>query len=169
MKFEVTLWEALRYFSFAINVVLFVLWLRGRVVLNSFLVGRWEGVFEPSDGKDDIIKCTLYVACHKDTDNSAHLFYCKEHLDHNETRAKGVDSLVGYDSNVFFVVNRTWKPKFIRVMHKNGVYASDECREHPSSYFWECTIISIFFRPKMKVKVRVRDSDLTFAGTLSKI
>jgi hypothetical protein len=166
---HVTPLDAIRCLSFLVNLVIFVQWIKSRVVLNSFLVGKWEGVFMPSDDKDDVISCTLYVAAHKDADDSAHLFYCKEHLASSETRVKGVDRLVTYDSNPLFIFNKTWRPKFIRVLHKNGVYVNDQSREHPASYNWDCEIISLLFNPKMKVVVQVKDSELTFSGTLRKV
>lgn len=169
MKIEVTLWEVVRYLSLVINAGLFVQWLKSRIVLNSFLVGKWEGDLMPSDDEDDILHCMLYVAKHKDADDTAHLYYYKENLKSNERPAKGVDRLVGYDDDPFFALNKTWKPKFIRVLHKNGVYKNEVGREHPVSYDWDCKATSLFFNQKMMVTVKVKDSDLCFSGTLRKV
>lgn len=124
----------------------------------------------PSDDQDDILHCILYVAKHTDADDTAHLFYYKEHLKSSETPVKGVDRLVAYDSDLLFALHREWRPKFIRVFHKNGVYENcDTSREHPVSYDWNCKVTSLLFNQKMEVNVQVKDSELSFSGTLRKV
>jgi len=171
MNIDVTTWDLIRYLSLIVNGVILYQWLRNRLLLNYFLVGKWEGVLIPSDNRDDVIKCILYVAKHKNSDSTAHLYYSKKTLSSSEISVKGVDELISYPDDIFFAKNRVWKPKFMRVLHKNGVSDKepDNSRDHPVHYDWKCYITSLFFNQKMNVCVKSESSDLEFSGTLKKV
>jgi hypothetical protein len=165
--------SVLRYGSFFLNGLLFVLWLKRRIVLKDFLAGRWEGVVRPSDDKGVAYRCILYVARHDGKDNSALLYYSKQDVQSGEITVKGLDTLLEYE-DVTFVLGRKWSPRFMRVFHKEGVHMSDEpemagrSKGLPPVYLWDCKICSFLWSARMEVTIRVADDPLSFSGFLQK-
>ncbi|MDO8706192.1 MAG: hypothetical protein Q7J84_14710 [Sulfuricaulis sp.] len=177
MIIELGLADGVRYTSFAVNAVVFILWLKKRIVMNSFLAGRWEGVLTPNENPTTVYHCTLYITSHKGKDNAALLYYYKKNLDTDDIPVKGLDMLIEYN-DAMFVFGRTWSPRFMRVFHKEGVQiisgssATDESSVFPGVfpgiYNWNCVICSFLFKEKMQVTIEVAGETCKFSGFLRK-
>jgi hypothetical protein len=156
----------LQIVSYTINGMIFWQWLRGKLVLRRFLVGRWEGSFARTQEDGIAIHCTLYVTEHKDRDNTALFYYRMQDLKSSTICIQGCDVLSNYDEDPLFFHRRIWRPFFLRAMHVshgNGLWNDVDM---PTHYAWDCRINSLFFRPKMQVTIKAPDT--SFSGVLLK-
>lgn len=163
--------EVGRYVSYLVNVIVFLNWLRNRVVLRRFLVGQWDGTFT-KEGVDGIIfYCQLYVAGHRDKEDTAVFSYERRDLRTSFVGSRGADILESYDNDMWFVWRRTWNPRFVRHAHDSLTNVADEDAvlrgsELPKRYTWECRVKDLFFRPKMAV--RIESIEGRYVGQLAK-
>jgi hypothetical protein len=173
---QLTPWDLFRYTLVVMNVVVAYRWIKRRVLIHEFLIGRWEGTlrYQPEgnshDGKnaatfhernEDLsrfeIKCTLMVSRESHKPDVAYLYYRKIDLqDARRPVAFGLESLEHYDNNPFFIINRTWVADFGRVFHlHNGEADTGEY-----TFRFHCKIgslLSLLFLPRMSVRVKFKD------------
>ncbi len=166
MSFQLYLdpFDVIRIASIVINISFLYVWVKNRVSLRRFLVGKWEGHFKCDEGDGIYFKCQLIVAEQKDRDNAACFYYKAERPEDGVLILKGLDKLQDYKDDLFFVKNRQWKAKFIREFNKSTKTNSE--KNIPPFYEWKCDIISLFFRQKMQVKIDA--SGRIFNGLLTK-
>lgn len=170
MQIQMDILDGVRYASFLINIVVFYYWLKQRIFLNNFLVGRWEGVLAPDENPDAVYHCILYMASRESNDNTGNLYYCHKDLKTGDALVKGLDELIDYN-DALFVFKREWNPRFIRVFHKEVEHLIDDSSSYdslPMAYRWKCQILSIFFCAKMRVEITAVGQEIKFSGTLRK-
>jgi hypothetical protein len=156
----------LQVISYTVNSVFILQWLLSKMLLHKFLVGRWEGTLAREGDDGAVFHCTLYVAAHKDRDNTAVFCYQKKDLHSTQVCIQGVDILADYDGDLLFVWRRSWKPTFIRAMHVDLGNGTQNPDDMPKRYTWNCRVSSLFFRPKMAVDVKA--FDVSFSGFLAR-
>lgn len=143
--------------SIIVNSVILVAWLRSKVLLDEFLVGRWEGTLKmdsPESSQDCLlIECTLMISKHKDAHDEGYLYYRKINLNDNRCLTEGLDKLDHYDGDKLFVSRRKWNPGFRRVFHKCKIHQDAP----PAIYNFQCKVVKLFFRPCMRVRVEHSD------------
>ncbi len=173
VSLNIGIWDAVRYLSLLINVLLLLQWLKSKFVLDDFLVGRWEGTLFSDNGHGIVLTCVLYVARHKDKINTAHFYYFHVKPDSDEVVSKGLDRLETYPKNLWFIFNGEWNPTFIRLLHKSGNLPPEECDGKnnglPLSYIWTCKASSVFFQPRLEVQIKEEKGRGGFHGTLHKV
>jgi len=174
MTFEIGWWDGVRLLSVVVNVVLTVLWIKQRIVLKTYLAGRWQGTLVSEQNPQEVYKCTLYVADHRGKDNTAHLYYRWRDLETGTDLSKGLDEMIVFGDEMF-VFGRRWAPHFARVLHKEAIHPNGDrprTGKMPVRYKWDCEILHFLFLAKMKVDITViadaQTKDCTFSGTLEK-
>lgn len=150
---EINWLTILKILSVGINFFILIKWIRSKIVLNRFLVGRWEGNIVNAE-TEARLKCILIVSECAGRDNKAFFYY--EQFDNDEITVRGGDELDDYDSDRMFICNRQWKPVFFRQFHvgynenaeKKVIDFSESIR-----YEWHCQIQNIWTRPKLKITI----------------
>lgn len=143
----------LKILSVAGNLVILYKWIMSKIVLNRFLVGRWEGniVNAVTEAR---LSCVLIVTECAGRDNKAFFYY--EQFDKDEITVRGGDELDDYDSDGMFIFKQQWKPVFFRQFHvgyndkvdKKEIDFSESVR-----YQWHCEIQNIWSKPKLKIAI----------------
>ena len=158
--------SVLRWLSIIINVFIFIKWIRSKIVLNKFLIGRWEGNIINSTNLAKL-DCTLIVTECAERVNKAFFYY--EQIQAQSVLVRGVDELDDYDNDIWFIFNRRWLPQFFRQFHvaynKEMEGEQIDARE-TVKYKWYCSVHSILRKPKLKVKIS--GNGVNFEGVLHK-
>jgi hypothetical protein len=152
--------------SVALNITVFVRWLKKRVVLDHFLAGQWDGTLTPKEECDHhhAIECTVMISKHRDTGNTAYIVYRRIDLgDDRHLIAVGCDTLIDYERDRFFFRNRRWNAKFVRVFHK---IHNDKILLFKTRYDFECTAESLL-QPRLRVMATLEDGS-NWTGQWSK-
>lgn len=170
MDLSLTKFQLFQFFSYSVNAFFLLLWVKKSIIFKEFLVGRWEGSLKPDDGSGDSIDCTLMIAKANGRDNSAFILYRCEDIPTGKKKYAGADRLVEEKCIPVFTWRRTWSALFFRFCHtdfqENGDKSQDTPNEKPPQYVWECDVKSIFFSPKMDVKIT--GEEVGYTGTFSK-
>jgi len=139
---DVTIFEAIRYLSYLINAIILFIWIKQKALLNYYLVGRWEGSLIDKTDPNIIIKCIIYISCHKNS-CKGYLFYETKISD--EIIANGVDRIIQYEDSD--ILPNEWYPIFERVFHKE--LQSKQIYENAATYQFKCIIKKRWFKDRM--------------------
>ena len=156
----------LKILSVAINIFVLIRWIRGKIILNKFLLGRWEGnmVNSTTQAKLD---CILIVTECAERANKAFFYY--EQTYKQEITVRGGDELHDYDSDTLFIRNKKWKPVFFRQFHiayNDVVGATQADFTGTVNYQWNCDIQNIWTKPK--IKIAISGNSIELKGVLHK-
>lgn len=157
----------IRYISYVVNLIILLGWIKNRVLLRKFLVGKWEGNFHDSTaGNGHHYQCQLIVAKQNDRDNAAFFYYEARSLNNGTVILRGLDRLQdSEEDNFFFCLNRRWKATYVREFNKEEGNSSAS-NYIPPHYEWTCRVVRLWYRPKMTVKIDANGR--IFDGTLEK-
>lgn len=143
----------LKILSVTINFLILYKWIMSKIILNRFLVGRWEGNIVNSKTKAKL-DCTLIVTECATRTNKAFFYY--EQVFNQEITVRGSDELNDYDSNGMFIWSKKWSPNFFRRFHvayNDVVDATQIDFTGTVNYQWNCDVQNIWNKPKLKVAI----------------
>jgi hypothetical protein len=147
--------DLLKALSFIVNGVFAFIWLRRRLNMHLFLQGHWHGSLSRADQPGLIYAVDLFMSDHKNQSDSGIMIYQVSELASQKVLFSGIDVLREYDGNLFFALNRKWKPEFVRRFHvtypDNGGAAPPDFM--PIRYRYECVARSLWVRPSLELAV----------------
>ena len=157
--------KVLKWASITINLIVFLKWTGSKVILNEFLLGRWEGNIVSS--QDIKLSCTLIITSRPERANKAFFYY--EQIHAQSILIRGVDELDDYEDDLLFIFRKRWNPVFYREFHVayNQKMQGEQIDDRETvKYNWNCTVHNILFKPKLKVTIA--GNGVNFQGVLHK-
>lgn len=155
----------LKWLSVIINLIVFIKWIASKVVLNKFLLGRWEGNIV--NNKDIKLSCILIVTSRPERANKAFFYY--EQIQAQSILIRGVDELDDYEDDFLFIINKKWNAVFYREFHvayNQEMQGEQIDARETVKYDWNCTVHNVLFKPKLKVLIS--GNGINFEGVLHK-
>jgi len=165
---SLTFWQLFKFSSYLINAVFVATSLKKRVFMEDFLAGKWTGElahFRP-DGShyDAITKCVMMISRHKENNNSGYIYYETVNQNTDQVVYKGLDQLNKYETDLWFLLNREWNPRFVRVFHKSE-HNVDTTK---TVYNFTCQATDLIFKQRMNVKI-ILNSSCILEGCLERV
>jgi len=155
--------------SLIINSVALLYWLRRKLRLNEFIVGKWEGTLDGDKSETSSLWCELIVCERNDRDSAAYLIYESRCLTTKKLFFVGVDKHKKHHYFPALTLSRKWSSQFERYIQWTDpdlkVPELTEGQPLPK-YEWKSTLKSIFWRPKLDVEMA--GNGVTYKGELSK-
>jgi hypothetical protein len=157
---NISLTVVLQGLSITISIIAVYKYVRSKIILNRFLLGRWEG-YIVNCHTNAKLDCMLIVTECATRLNKAYFTYQQIHQ--QEITVRGADELHNYDDDFFFIWNKKWKPCFFRSFHIS--YNEEATIKEVDltgnvEYKWICDVKNLFTKPKLEVAISGNGANL---------